>query len=57
VITDFLGKAKISPIISEKKFPLYNFLVVLPHHTEDCLYVISKQLEMDSKEGEGVKKK
>eukprot|EP01127_Copromyxa_protea_P017067 TRINITY_DN5167_c0_g2_i1.p1 TRINITY_DN5167_c0_g2~~TRINITY_DN5167_c0_g2_i1.p1 ORF type:complete len:1444 (+),score=295.64 TRINITY_DN5167_c0_g2_i1:3-4334(+) len=46
IITEFLSKWKISHMIAEKSEPLYTFLSVLPHHTENCLYAISKNMEM-----------
>lgn len=45
VISDFLGKWKISATVAERVDPLYTFLYVLPHQGEEYIYALSRQID------------
>eukprot|EP01127_Copromyxa_protea_P006922 TRINITY_DN1685_c0_g1_i1.p1 TRINITY_DN1685_c0_g1~~TRINITY_DN1685_c0_g1_i1.p1 ORF type:complete len:1707 (+),score=243.54 TRINITY_DN1685_c0_g1_i1:93-5213(+) len=44
IISKFLGKWKIANQIPDKIEPLYTFLTILPHHTENSIFWLSKEI-------------
>lgn len=44
IISDFLRIKLAELSFSLKLEPLYTFLYTMPHHNEDCLYLISKRV-------------